>query len=204
MGDQEPIWNQEYQKHRNKWHKETKLPKTFKNLNVLELGAGNGKTLISILKQKPKSLTAIDFSRESIHQLKSKKELSDTNIIQANIQNLPFQDNCFDIVVCYYILNNLLESERVKAVIEMRRVLKPKGVLLFEDFSKGDFRQKGKSIEENTIQKSNGLICHFFTKSELTNLFNSFSKKQFIIKKSNPIAYKSKLKRIIISGNLIK
>ena len=76
MVTQEEIWDIEYKNDDNKWKKEsTYLPEMLRDRNVLELGVGNGKTLLSILKQKPKSVTAIDFSQEAI------------NICKSNIKN---------------------------------------------------------------------------------------------------------------------
>ena len=51
MKSQEYIWNELY-KNRLSWKKETKgLPNIIKGKDVLELGAGNGKTLRAIIKQ---------------------------------------------------------------------------------------------------------------------------------------------------------
>ena len=73
MNNQKEIWNNEYRANKDKWKKETLIiPELLRGKNVLELGVGNGKTLISILKQKPGKVTAIDFSEEAINHCKSK------------------------------------------------------------------------------------------------------------------------------------
>lgn len=201
MKSQQILWNKEYKQHKIRWRKETQtLPKILKNKIILELGIGNGKTLRSILKQNPREVTAIDFSQEAINQ--AKKEFSNTNFIKSNIINLPFKNKQFNIVVCYYILNNLSEKERKIAVSEIRRILKPNGRVIFEDFAVGDFREKeGKIISSHTIKKKNGIICHFFTIKELKILFKSFSKISLKEKISKPIVHKN-LKRKIISGTI--
>ena len=205
MKSQESIWNEEYKNTKNKWRKETiNFPKIKKNSRVLELGVGNGKTLKSILRQKPKEITAIDFSQEAINQIISNKNFQKVKFIKSNIKKLPFKEKTLDIIVCYYILNNLLEEDRKKAVNEIHRVLKPKGELIFQDFAIKDFRQKGKIIEKNTTQNKVGLICHFFTKPEIKKLFKQFSKVKLEIKTTKPIIHKPKLKRKIISGIITK
>ena len=192
------VWNLEYS--RGEWRKETRsLPKLLKGKKVLELGVGNGKTLIGILKQKPKEVHAIDFSEKAISICKEKFACDDVKLEKMDVRNLEFEDNSFDVVVCYYVLNNLLESERTKVVKEMFRVLKPEGIVIFEDFSVGDFRfKKGSNlIGTNTIVKANGLICHFFEEEEIKKLFNDFARVKIEIKESKPLRGKDYTRRLV-------
>jgi ubiquinone/menaquinone biosynthesis C-methylase UbiE len=205
MKKQSLIWDEEYSKNK-RWNLETKdLPDILSGKIVLELGVGNGKTLRSIIKQKPLAVTAIDFSKKAISI--SEKEFSGSNVklLVADVKKLPFNNSEFDIVICYFVLNNLKEKERIKAVSEILRVLKNKGVLLFQDFSEGDFRQEHstRSIEKNTILKANGLIAHYFTKSELTGLFSNFKKRSFKEISFKPFK-KLDIKRKFIVGKAIK
>lgn len=203
MKSQEKIWNLEYSNSLS-WKRDSILPPILEGKSVLELGVGTGKTLKAILKQKPKKVTAIDISSEAIILCKKDFSLPNVHIQKANALNLPFKEE-FDVVVCYYILNNLLKKQRMCAVKEIRRVLKLHGVVLFEDFSIGDFRNKrGAQIENHTIQKKNGLVCHFFTKRELKSLFSSFSLIEIQEKEFFPIRLKQNLKRRILSATICK
>jgi len=199
---QEQIWDKEYRDNKNKWKKETlSLPKLLKNKLVLELGVGNGKTLYPILRQKPKSITAIDFSEEAINISKSAFRREKITFLKADVKKLPFPDKEFDVVVCYYVLNNLKKLERKKAVKEIHRVLKNKGIVLFQDFHVGDFRQSnGKSIEKNTLLKKNGIICHFFDEKEIKELFGAFAKLKIKNKKLNILKGKPSVCRKIAVG----
>ncbi len=206
MNNQEEIWDNEYKKDDNKWKKENIfLPNMMKYKDVLELGVGNGKTLASILKQNPKSVTAIDFSQEAIDICKVKIRNNSVSLIKSDIKCLPFRRETFDVIVCYYILNNLKEKEREEAVKEIKRVLKNSGTIIFEDFAVNDFRQKvGKIIEINTIEKKSGLIQHFFTKDELFNLFKDSSQIQLKEKTFLPFKNKKDILRKIIFGTIKK
>ena len=208
MKDQEKIWDKEYSKNKNKWHKETtNLPKITPKSKVLELGVGNAKTLKAILKQSPKEVTAIDFSHEAINQSRDLFRNNNLKLIRADVRELPFKNNSFNLIFCYYLLNNLQEKGRKKAIKEMHRVLAQKGIIIFEDFAVGDFRQEEKTkkqIKKNTIQNKLGIICHFFTKSEIKRLFKDFSKIKIELKETNPITHKSQLKRKIISATITK
>ncbi len=205
MVNQKQIWDKEYLQNKNKWNKETiNLPKILRNKCVLELGVGNGKTLKSILKQNPKLVTAIDFSKQAIEQAKSNTNNKIVKFIKSDVRELPFPDSKFDIVVCYYILNNLIEKDRKKAVSELYRLLKPKGKILFQDFALGDYRQKGEKVEKNTVKHKNGIMCHFFTDSEINDLFKDFSKIDLKIEEREPIRKNKKIKRRIISAIISK
>ena len=201
MKNQEKIWDAEYKSHSSKWKKERiNLPLILKNKKVLEVGVGNGKNIQSILKQKPSSLIATDTSNAAL--LACKKSHPNLKLVKDDIRASRFKDNEFDVVLCYYILNNLLEKDRIKAVREIRRILSPKGIILFEDFMKGDFRQEShsqKAVEKSTIIRKSGLIQHFFTKEEIGNLFFSFKKLKLKEKYFSTIFLKPHLKRKIIS-----
>jgi len=208
MKNQEAIWNIEYKANKQKWHKETiNLPKLIENKKVLEIGVGNGKTLKAILRQNPKTIAAMDFSSEALNACKKIFHEKKISFVKANMTNLPFENEEFDIIICYYVLNNLLEKERKKAVKEINRVIKTRGKLLFEDLAVGDFRETNKNqktIESHTIKNKKGIICHFFEIKEIKKLFNRFSTKKLTQRTFNPIINKPKLKRKIISGIFTK
>ncbi|MGV6845305.1 MAG: class I SAM-dependent methyltransferase [Lutibacter sp.] len=50
--------------------------------------------------------------------------------VKADICNLPFQTESFDVVICNHVLEHILDDE--KAMSELYRVLKPKGFGIFQ------------------------------------------------------------------------
>ncbi len=100
---------------------------------VLDLCSGSGDMGI-IVKQLEKSanVVGVDFSSEMIKIAKNKTK--DINFIQANAQDLPFKDNCFDYVICAFGIRNI--ENQTKAINEIYRVLKPEGLFLHLDFAK--------------------------------------------------------------------
>jgi len=195
---QNKLWDEEYSK--LEWRKETRtLPKLLQGKKVLEIGVGNGKTLITILRQKPKEVHAVDFSDKAIEIVKDKFLLDDVNFEKMDVCSLGFEDELFDAVVCYYVLDNLNEGERRDAVREIYRVLKYDGIVLFEDFSVGDFRfKKGSNlIASNTIVKANGISCHFFENKEVKELFEDFSRVKLNVRETKPFRGKDYTRKII-------
>ncbi|MEK6924888.1 MAG: class I SAM-dependent methyltransferase [Nanoarchaeota archaeon] len=169
-----------------------------RNKSVLELGVGNGKTLKAIIEKHPKNAVAIDISEEAISKCKASIESKKVAYIAKDFLKYKTKDK-FDTIVCYYFLNNFKEKDRIKVVNRIKSLLKKDGIILFEDFAIGDYRQKGKEIEINTIEKENGLICHFFDKNELKELFNEFDI-EIQEKTFEPIRNSSDIKRHIINA----
>ncbi|MGY0407990.1 MAG: class I SAM-dependent methyltransferase [Polaribacter sp.] len=66
--------------------------------------------------------------------------------VKADICNLPFKNNSFDIVFCNHVLEHI--SDDTKAMQELYRVLKPSGMGIFQ--IPQDLSRK-KTFEDNTI-----------------------------------------------------
>lgn len=50
--------------------------------------------------------------------------------VKADICNLPFEDNSFDVVFCNHVLEHIVDDK--KAMSELYRVLRPKGIGIFQ------------------------------------------------------------------------
>ncbi len=206
MNSQEKIWDKLYAEGKMRWRKETHTSfPPFKGKRVLELGAGNGKTLRALLQTGAKEIVAVDFSSEALRLSKELYSSKKLRFLKEDARKLPFAKGSFDVIVCYYLLNNLLEKDRVTAVHEMYRVLKKKGKLFFQDLAAGDFREQStKTVESHTVERETGIICHFFTISEVGELYKQFSMRAVREIVTTPILHRPGLKRIIISGTFTK
>ena len=196
--DQSKIWDELYGS-KLTWHYDTDFSGDVKGKRVLELGVGTGKTLRALIKKDPKEIIAVDFSAKAVNESKI-LESYNVKVIKADATKLPFEDK-FDVIVCNYVLNNMLESERKKAVKEMKRLLAENGKIYFEDFAVGDLRQEsGKKVEKNTFVKDNGLICHFFDEEEIKKLFKGFKIK---IKTESFKPFRALKEKRVIMGAII-
>ena len=103
---------------------------------ALEIGCGTGRVtrhLRNILPPASK-LVASDISEDMLTVAKEKlKELDiDWQIIDA--QQLPFDNNSIDLVVCSF--GYMFVPDKLKAFAEAYRVLKPGGMLIFSTWDK--------------------------------------------------------------------
>ena len=96
------------------------------NISVLELGSGNGYFSV-YLEKRFKNLLATDSSKNMLSINPSR------NKALACAQDLPFDNNSFDIVTCSHLIHHLDENDQVKSLIEMGRVARNK-VIVYEPY----------------------------------------------------------------------
>ena len=103
--------------------------------NVLELACGTGAVTKQLLAHLPSTvqLIATDLQPDMISTAKisvAKRHLSSSNLTwdTVDMTNIPYEDNRFDLIVCQFGL--MLVPEKLKALMEMHRVLRPGGRLL--------------------------------------------------------------------------
>ena len=89
---------------------------------ILDAGCGTG--LITI--HAPQPVIGLDINLWNLKKLQ--KRLKDKELIQADVENLPFRDNCLGLIICTEVLEHLSLPE--KAIREFYRILKDNGVLI--------------------------------------------------------------------------
>jgi ubiquinone/menaquinone biosynthesis C-methylase UbiE len=94
----------------------------FKNTSVLDHGCGTG-IFGALLKKRGAKVIGLDISRPLL-----KVAATRIRAVQGDAHKLPFKDGRFDFVLSLMVLHILTKPER--AIREIRRVLKPGGVLL--------------------------------------------------------------------------
>jgi len=93
------------------------------NSFVFDAGSGNGKN--AFIRQDLMFI-GCDIS-ETLANICNKKNL---NVLLSDIRMLPFKDNTFDAVLCVAVLHHIsLYEQRLRAINELLRVLKPGGKL---------------------------------------------------------------------------
>tara|TARA_B100002019_G_scaffold276010_1_gene274409 strand:+ start:4955 stop:5923 length:969 start_codon:yes stop_codon:yes gene_type:complete len=106
-----------------------KLLSTKGNLNVLDAGCGGGDKTHEMAKINDKNnLWGVDLSHElEVKSLETKNQ-QNLNYLRADISNLPFKKNIFDIIICDQVLHHTFSPK--KTLKEFKRLLRPKGTLL--------------------------------------------------------------------------
>ncbi len=112
-----------------------KFISSWKDIKVLDVGCGGGFTCEFIAK-KGAIVSGIDLSDVSIETAKIHAKESDVIIDYRSgiAENLPYENDSFDVINCVDVLEHL--KDVTIAIAEVKRVLKPGGVFLFDTINK--------------------------------------------------------------------
>jgi ubiquinone/menaquinone biosynthesis C-methylase UbiE len=102
---------------------------------LLDLGCGTGLFLREIKRNHPRlAVTGLDLSAPYLDVARRRlREWSGVELVEGACESIPAEDASFDIVTCVYLLHELPPAARRAVAAEIRRVLKPGGILILVD-----------------------------------------------------------------------
>lgn len=139
-----------------------------KYIKLLDIGCGTA-YLKELLPEKTEYY-GLDLSTEMLKVAKN-KNLPNTHLTQGRSDQIPYEDNTFDVVTCSQSFHHY--PDRQKALQEAKRVLKPDGIyilsdtgtggisgwfdnnILFKIIHSGDYKSSGRK-EIETLLKNEG------------------------------------------------
>src|SRR5450759_1768637 len=108
------------------------ISRSYKNPNILDVATGTGDLAIAALKLNPTKVTGIDIS---LNMLKIGKEklikkgfTERIDLLQADSENIPFDDSVFDVAMVAFGVRNF--SDPLKGLSEMKRVIRNGGLIM--------------------------------------------------------------------------
>ena len=135
---------------------------------VLDAGCGNGKNMHYF--KDICNIVGIDKCNSLVTICNDKGY----NVSQSEINNIPFNENIFDHIICIAVLHHLeLEENRINAIQEMIRVLKPGGKLLLTCWA---FERDEYSKKKN-FKKGDNFVK--FNKEEILRYYYIYDKEGF-------------------------
>ncbi len=111
----------------------------FPGAQLLEVGVGTG--LSFPLLPRNIQITAVDLSQKMLDRAKKRAQslaLRNIDLIKMDATNLNFPDHSFDRVLAAYFVSTV--PNPIKVVLEMKRVCKPGGLLVFMNHFQSDNR----------------------------------------------------------------
>ncbi len=108
----------------------------FETKKIFEVGCGSGDMLRDFVKwgARPENVIGIDLLPDRVAeaiQLCPKA----MGIHQGNAAKLPFPDEAFDVVVQSTVFTSVIDAQiKRQMALEMRRVLKPDGIIVWYDY----------------------------------------------------------------------
>jgi ubiquinone/menaquinone biosynthesis C-methylase UbiE len=116
--------------------------------DILDIGCGNGYTLISLARTIQGNLVGLDFSENMIEGARALLERfgaelrSRPSFSTSDVRGLPYDDNSFDTVISERLIFNLPTRQDQQATLhEVHRVLRPGGLYLMVEGNEDGLRR---------------------------------------------------------------
>lgn len=99
--------------------------------SILDICCGTGAVTTAFADHYSESLTVgYDFSRGMLLKAQAKPGARRVIFIEGDAASLPFGDESFDVITCSHALYELKGQARQAALREMKRVVRPTGIVL--------------------------------------------------------------------------
>jgi len=117
-------------------------------------------------------VAGLDYSLPALWLCRDTSGRENFNAVAADARELPFGPGTFDAVFAFHILGHMPAADRKRSAAEIIRVLSRSGSVYFRSFAEGDLRQgTGRQLERGTFVRGTGILTHYFTCSEVSDLF---------------------------------
>ena len=112
---------------------------------LLDIGCGTGYLIDKLSKDYNAEYIGLDLSPEMIKQANN-KNIKNAMFIEGRSDEIPYNDNTFDIVTCSQSFHHYPETDR--SMLEARRVLKQGGLYILSDTGVGPFKMIGVKVDD--------------------------------------------------------
>jgi arsenite methyltransferase len=166
---------------------------------VLDIGCGHGLMLIAAAKRLSSGKAVGIDSWHSEDQAENRPEITLGNarlegvmdrieIHTADMRQLPFSDESFDVVLTHWVVHNLSKpEERCRAIDEMVRVLKPGGFLILGDIE--HHREYAARLDALDLRNNRCLGLSWKTALMAAVSFGKFRPTALVARKSPPLSH---------------
>lgn len=110
-------------------------PRTAGPARILDVACGTGSALNQLASAHPdEKYWGLDLSPYYLHHAGRRlAHVRNLSLVNENAERMPLGDASFDVVTSVFLFHELPERARKNVLAEMRRVLKPGGLLVIED-----------------------------------------------------------------------
>lgn len=151
------------------------LKNICKNKIVLDAGCGTGKFL-NVLEKNSQKYIGIDLSEKQLEKAKKKSKKITSVFICSNLSKIDLESNTVDLIVCSWVLGTTIDlEERNKCINELKRLLKPKGIIiLIENDEDSEFEEiRNRTKDTRTKDYNNWILSNdFIIDKQIDTYFN--------------------------------
>jgi len=126
---------------------------------VLDIASGEGYGS-NILAKNAKTVYGVDIDHDAINHAKKKYLKNNLNYLQGSADQIPLNDDTIDIAISFETIEHLENHEGM--CLELKRVLKPEGLLLISSPEKGIWDDNHFHVKELTNDEFKHLMQKYF------------------------------------------
>jgi ubiquinone/menaquinone biosynthesis C-methylase UbiE len=127
---------------------------------LLDIGAGTGRVIDQLLAKSSCEGYIVEIEQKKLSYAAKKRR--NINLVNASADFIPFPYEYFSKVMSIVAFHHF--SDQDSALEEIKRVLKPGGLLILNEIDPSTFKGKIVSFGENTVKKMN---CKYYSPSQL-------------------------------------
>jgi len=137
-----------------------------KNKIVLDAASGEGYGSF-ILSKNARKVFGVDIDEKTILEAKKKYKNEKIYFLNANVTNLPFTENFFDVIISFETIEHLSKEDGIKFLEQIKKILKKDGILILSTPNK-----------ERTLFSSYKNIYHIYEyyESEIVEILKKYFK----------------------------
>lgn len=145
----------------------------WRGREVLDLGCGAGVEVVRFARGGAR-VTGVDIAASAIALTRQNLEQQglDARLEVADGEALPFADNSFDFVYAHGVVQYTSSDERL--VAEVRRVLKPEGLAMFQAYNRVSWLNALSQIMKVPLEHEDAPVLKRYSIPELRQLLSGF------------------------------
>lgn len=185
---QEEYWNRvsEKKEFTTPFQAEAFFKYVKKDSRILDVGCGYGRTLDELYHNGCRNLTGIDFSSGMIERGKRQFPYLDLRVKEEERIALP--DASVDAVILFAVLTCIrTDEEQERLLSEIRRVLKPRGILYVNDFLLNTDARNLSRYEKfkvpygvyGVFELPEGAVCRHHDPAWIRQLLRDFTEREY-------------------------
>jgi ubiquinone/menaquinone biosynthesis C-methylase UbiE len=156
--------------------KYTECCENTSDLKCLDCGCGSGRHLILASEIGIGTIIGLDRAYNGLLIAKT----SGLPVINGDLSKIPFKDNSFDIIICWGSLHYGYKRDLIEKIIELKRILRPHGVILGTLRSSRDSMMKqGRNLGNDEwitdLSDIANSVVSFYDENELKKHFADFN-----------------------------
>jgi SAM-dependent methyltransferase len=150
-------------------HRYAFVMKFVKDKHVLDLASGEGYGS-NLIAREACNVIGVDISQEALAHARQKYQKDNLKFLHGSASNVPVDSNSIDIVVSFETIEHHNEHEEM--LLEIKRVLKPDGILIMSSPDKLNYTDLPKHqnpfhIKELYLEEFRELIKNHFNNSRI-------------------------------------